>query len=58
MPTPVEGLTDAIQITASGAHTCARRRTGAVVCWGENVEGQLGDGTTEGRLAPVEVVGL
>ena len=44
---------------ATGAyHSCALRTNGTVACWGGNYSGQLGDGTTTGRLTPVPVVGL
>ncbi|WP_300618489.1 hypothetical protein [Dokdonella sp.] len=45
----------ASRIAANFVHTCALTVTGAVKCWGGNFSGQLGDGTTETRPAPVEV---
>ena len=43
-PVPVVGLTDAVELAAGFDFVCARRATGAVVCWGANDYGQLGDG--------------
>ncbi len=57
-PVTVSGLVDAVEISAGGSSTCARRASGAVVCWGGNDHGQLGDGTTVGRPTPVTVLGL
>ncbi len=45
-------------ITAGDAHTCALLATGGLRCWGQNVNGQLGDGTTTQRLTPVAVSGF
>ena len=56
-PAAVVGLTDAVQITAGYNHTCARRASGSVVCWGSTGAG-LGDGTTLGRNLPVAVLAL
>ncbi|MCC6522029.1 MAG: hypothetical protein IT373_05160 [Polyangiaceae bacterium] len=57
-PVAVAGLSDAIELAAGGHHTCARRASGAVACWGGGLSGELGDGTTEQRLVPVAVSGL
>jgi alpha-tubulin suppressor-like RCC1 family protein len=60
-PTPVAvaGLDEGVTDVASGElHTCAVLDSGGIRCWGFNVVGQLGDGTTDDALAPVSVVGL
>jgi alpha-tubulin suppressor-like RCC1 family protein len=43
-------------IDAGDKHTCGVTSTGAVYCWGDNTFGQLGDGTTTGRLVPTRVL--
>ena len=42
----------ATQISAGEAHACALLDDGSVVCWGRNVEGEIGDGTTTQRNSP------
>ncbi len=68
-PTPVAvaaGLSNVTAIAAGGiwsadvlvSHTLALKADGSVWAWGENSDGQLGDGTTINSATPVRVVGL
>jgi FG-GAP-like repeat/Regulator of chromosome condensation (RCC1) repeat len=58
-PVNVVGLSSGVIAIASYAlHTCAVLATGTVKCWGDNTDGQLGDGTTTRRTQPVAVTGI
>ena len=58
VPTPVQGLPGTPARLAAGAvSTCALLTDGSAWCWGQNLHGQLGDGTTQNRSAPVRVSG-
>jgi alpha-tubulin suppressor-like RCC1 family protein len=58
-PVKVKGLTDAVAISAGSYHTCAVRSSGAVVCWGNNTGGQLGNPlVTASQSAPTTVYRL
>ncbi|TMD48060.1 MAG: hypothetical protein E6I86_07775 [Chloroflexi bacterium] len=59
-PVQVTGLSGIVGISAGGQfgeHSMAVDSNGNVWSWGSNGAGQLGDGTTTNRSAPVRVVG-
>jgi alpha-tubulin suppressor-like RCC1 family protein len=58
-PVDVLGLAGPVkQIVAGARRTCALLQDRRVQCWGSNVGGALGDGTTTNRPSPTFVVGL
>ncbi len=58
-PVPVEGLAGPVRAIAAGnQYACALLSAGAVSCWGFNLHGNLGDGTTTDRLQPVQAQGV
>lgn len=59
VPVQVVGITDARAVaTPSSGFSCALRLGGRVSCWGNNVNGQLGDGATSDRSTPQDVPGV
>jgi uncharacterized protein YjdB len=56
-PGAVSGTAGATQVVVGRAHACALAPGGRAVCWGENRNGQLGDGTTTARTEAVPVAG-
>ncbi len=58
-PVNVSGLTSGVIALGVGQfHSCAVVAGGSLKCWGDNSDGQLGDGTEEKRLIPTNVSGL
>ncbi len=54
-PVEVPTLRGAVDVALSATHACARTELGAILCWGKNEAGQLGDGTTTAQAVPVPV---
>lgn len=42
-----------VGVAAGEAHACMLRSSGDVQCWGKNLSGELGDGTTSNSATPV-----
>lgn len=67
-PVAVQGISDATQVSAGENYACAILSTGSVDCWGDNIYGQLGIGSSTGpqtcfdgdpcSTTPVEVPGI
>jgi len=56
-PIDVWGLGSGVSAITSGEqHTCALTEGGGMKCWGDNTDGQVGDGVTYGRPLPAAVL--
>ncbi len=59
IPVQVSGLTSGVMEIAAGYHhNCAVLSNGGVMCWGFNINGQLGNGNTNDASTPVAVEGV
>ena len=55
VPVRVSGSPDWATVAVGLYHNCALTRDGVAYCWGENTDGELGDGTTRDAAAPRRV---
>jgi alpha-tubulin suppressor-like RCC1 family protein len=58
VPIAVTGLAGVAAVAAGEEHSLALLSNGTVLAWGDNHEGQLGNGTTRTSAVPVPVTGL
>ncbi len=58
VPVAVTGLSGVTNLTVDRGHSCAVVSGGQMRCWGNNSDGQLGNGTTVAAALPVAVSGL
>src|SRR5262245_29181807 len=52
-PFTVDGIADAVEVAVGRDHTCVRRASGAVACWGAGHARPSGDSTR-----PIDVAGV
>ena len=55
-PVQVSDITNATAVAAGDYATCALLTDGSVKCWGFNLDGQLGNGSTSDSIVPVTVM--
>jgi alpha-tubulin suppressor-like RCC1 family protein len=55
---PVKGLKDIVAVAAGSYHSLALTKSGALLAWGWNGSGQLGNGTTTDSNVPIQVKGV
>ncbi|MEY3011744.1 MAG: hypothetical protein RIT45_479 [Pseudomonadota bacterium] len=57
-PISPKGWAASIHTSAGAYHNCALLTDGTVACWGDNISGQIGNGTTTDQKTPAVVKGL
>jgi len=56
-PREVIGLDGGVAAMSVLGHVCALKTDGSLWCWGDNVSGELGNGTTIDSYVPIQVMG-
>jgi alpha-tubulin suppressor-like RCC1 family protein len=56
-PLPLGKDRDWAQVSVASTHGCGLKQDHSLWCWGDNTSGEVGDGTTEPRKAPVRLAG-
>lgn len=54
-PTNLPTLSGIVAVGSGTLHSCAYKSPTEIYCWGQNLEGQLGDGTLEPKSTPVQI---
>ncbi|HJL14316.1 MAG TPA: hypothetical protein RMH99_01600 [Sandaracinaceae bacterium LLY-WYZ-13_1] len=59
-PSPLTGADPAVELEVGARHACLRTATDTVQCWGDNSDGELGQGTEtfDPEPVPLDVPGL
>ncbi len=57
-PIEVAGITTAVSVATGGATDAVILRNGSVEAWGENLHGEIGDGTFVEKTSPTVIKGL
>jgi alpha-tubulin suppressor-like RCC1 family protein len=50
--------TQVLDVSVGGAHVCARKQDRSLWCFGQNAYGQIGDGSFQDALVPVQVMAV
>lgn len=58
VPVPSGFQKQSLEVSVAEQHVCVLSTLGTVRCWGENDFGQLGNGSFEKSLTPVNVIGI
>ncbi len=58
MPVRVQGLSDITAVSSGAGHSIGLKSDGSIWSFGDNSEGQLGNGTTRNSYIPVQTISI